>query len=227
MALARRIGRPYLEVGCLGHLALAAAFSGSPVPVGVAAERGSDDDRRGARMGDPSHRRSGCRSGGGRARVARSPRRGGAVAGRGCSARRRAQRSSRSSPCCTTRTPSCGSPSVGSRRRCPSSALRTTVRPLVGARARAPGGSARLDPAHAGSAGRDGGGACDPRGPSTPEERDGAGDAHRRRGARARGGPPAGRRGRRGADDRGRAGDACSTALRRWSTCAGRPSTRC
>ena len=30
LALARRIGRPYLEVGCLGHLALAAVLSGEP-----------------------------------------------------------------------------------------------------------------------------------------------------------------------------------------------------
>ena len=35
LAIARRIGRPYLEVGCLGHLALAAAFSGAPVPVAL------------------------------------------------------------------------------------------------------------------------------------------------------------------------------------------------
>jgi LuxR family maltose regulon positive regulatory protein len=35
LALARRIGRPYLEIGCLGHRALAAAFSGSPIPVGL------------------------------------------------------------------------------------------------------------------------------------------------------------------------------------------------
>ena len=32
LALARRIGRPYLEVGCLGHLAVAAVWSGSPIP---------------------------------------------------------------------------------------------------------------------------------------------------------------------------------------------------
>jgi LuxR family transcriptional regulator, maltose regulon positive regulatory protein len=35
LELARRIGRPYLEIGCLAHLALAAAFSGSPIPVGL------------------------------------------------------------------------------------------------------------------------------------------------------------------------------------------------
>jgi LuxR family maltose regulon positive regulatory protein len=35
LALARRNGRPYLEIGCLGHLALAADLSGSPVPVGL------------------------------------------------------------------------------------------------------------------------------------------------------------------------------------------------
>ena len=35
LALARRIGRPYLEVGCLGHLALAAVLRGSPIPVGL------------------------------------------------------------------------------------------------------------------------------------------------------------------------------------------------
>ncbi|HEY6693389.1 MAG TPA: LuxR C-terminal-related transcriptional regulator [Solirubrobacteraceae bacterium] len=35
LALARRIGRPYLEIGCLGHLALAADLSGSPVPDGL------------------------------------------------------------------------------------------------------------------------------------------------------------------------------------------------
>jgi LuxR family maltose regulon positive regulatory protein len=35
LALARRIGRPYLEIGCLGHLALATVISGSPVPVGL------------------------------------------------------------------------------------------------------------------------------------------------------------------------------------------------
>jgi LuxR family maltose regulon positive regulatory protein len=35
LALARRIRRPYLEIGCLGHLALTAAFSGSPIPVGL------------------------------------------------------------------------------------------------------------------------------------------------------------------------------------------------
>jgi LuxR family maltose regulon positive regulatory protein len=35
LALARRIGRPYLEVGCLGHLALAANIGGSPVPHGL------------------------------------------------------------------------------------------------------------------------------------------------------------------------------------------------
>jgi LuxR family maltose regulon positive regulatory protein len=35
LALARRIGRPYLEIGCLGHLALAAVVSGSSVPDGL------------------------------------------------------------------------------------------------------------------------------------------------------------------------------------------------
>jgi LuxR family maltose regulon positive regulatory protein len=35
LALARRIGRPYLEIGCLGHLALAAVIAGSPVHVGL------------------------------------------------------------------------------------------------------------------------------------------------------------------------------------------------
>ena len=35
LALARRIGRPYLEIGCLGHLALAAVLSGSPIPAGL------------------------------------------------------------------------------------------------------------------------------------------------------------------------------------------------
>ena len=35
LALARRIGRPYLEIGCLGHLALAATVSGSPIPVAL------------------------------------------------------------------------------------------------------------------------------------------------------------------------------------------------
>jgi LuxR family maltose regulon positive regulatory protein len=34
-ALARRIGRPYLEIGCLGHLAMAAVIASSPVPVGL------------------------------------------------------------------------------------------------------------------------------------------------------------------------------------------------
>ena len=34
LALARRIGRPYLEVGCLGHLALAAVLGGSPITSG-------------------------------------------------------------------------------------------------------------------------------------------------------------------------------------------------
>jgi LuxR family maltose regulon positive regulatory protein len=34
-ALARRIGRPYLEVGCLAHLALLAVFSGSSIPLGL------------------------------------------------------------------------------------------------------------------------------------------------------------------------------------------------
>ena len=40
LALARRIGRPYLEIGCLGHLALVAVLSGSSVPAGL---RLSDD----------------------------------------------------------------------------------------------------------------------------------------------------------------------------------------
>ena len=35
LALARRIGRPYLEIGCLGHLALIADLAGSPVPTGL------------------------------------------------------------------------------------------------------------------------------------------------------------------------------------------------
>jgi LuxR family maltose regulon positive regulatory protein len=35
LALARRIGRPYLEVGCLGHLALAAVLSGEPPGSGL------------------------------------------------------------------------------------------------------------------------------------------------------------------------------------------------
>jgi len=35
LALARRIGRPYLETGCLGHLALASVMSGSPIPAGL------------------------------------------------------------------------------------------------------------------------------------------------------------------------------------------------
>ena len=34
LALARRIGRPYLEIGCLGHLALAAVLGGSPLRSG-------------------------------------------------------------------------------------------------------------------------------------------------------------------------------------------------
>ena len=35
LALARRIGRPYLEVGCLGQLALVAVFSGAQIAVGL------------------------------------------------------------------------------------------------------------------------------------------------------------------------------------------------
>jgi LuxR family maltose regulon positive regulatory protein len=35
LALARTIGRPYLEIGCLGHLALVADMTGSAVPLGV------------------------------------------------------------------------------------------------------------------------------------------------------------------------------------------------
>ena len=35
LSLARRIGRPYLEVGCLGHLALAAVLSGEPPASGL------------------------------------------------------------------------------------------------------------------------------------------------------------------------------------------------
>jgi LuxR family transcriptional regulator, maltose regulon positive regulatory protein len=35
LALARRIGRPYLEIGCLGHLALAGVITGSPIHVGL------------------------------------------------------------------------------------------------------------------------------------------------------------------------------------------------
>jgi LuxR family transcriptional regulator, maltose regulon positive regulatory protein len=35
LALARRIGRPYLEIECLGHLALTAVIAGSPVHVGL------------------------------------------------------------------------------------------------------------------------------------------------------------------------------------------------
>ena len=35
LALARRIRRPYLEVGCLGHLALVAVISGAQIPVGL------------------------------------------------------------------------------------------------------------------------------------------------------------------------------------------------
>jgi LuxR family transcriptional regulator, maltose regulon positive regulatory protein len=35
LALARRIGRPYLEIGCLGYLSLAAVVSGSSIPDGL------------------------------------------------------------------------------------------------------------------------------------------------------------------------------------------------
>jgi LuxR family maltose regulon positive regulatory protein len=35
LALARNIPRPYLEIGCLAHLALATSLSGSPTPVGL------------------------------------------------------------------------------------------------------------------------------------------------------------------------------------------------
>jgi LuxR family transcriptional regulator, maltose regulon positive regulatory protein len=35
LALARRRGRPYLEIGCLGHLALAAVLGGSPISDGL------------------------------------------------------------------------------------------------------------------------------------------------------------------------------------------------
>lgn len=35
LVLARRIRRPYLEIGCLGHLALAAVISGSSIPDGL------------------------------------------------------------------------------------------------------------------------------------------------------------------------------------------------
>jgi LuxR family transcriptional regulator, maltose regulon positive regulatory protein len=35
LALARRVRRPYLEIGCLAHLALLAVFSGSSIPLGL------------------------------------------------------------------------------------------------------------------------------------------------------------------------------------------------
>jgi LuxR family maltose regulon positive regulatory protein len=35
LALARRIGRPYLEIGCLAHLGIAAPLRGEPLPVGL------------------------------------------------------------------------------------------------------------------------------------------------------------------------------------------------
>ena len=97
LALARRIGRPYLEIGCLGHLALAAVLSGSPGPRRAAAQRGGGDDRRGARVGNASHRRPGRRGGCRCARLARPLRRGRAVAGPRGDARRRRRRSSRRS----------------------------------------------------------------------------------------------------------------------------------
>ena len=41
LALARRIGRPYLEVGCLGQLALVAVFSGAQTAVGLQLSAGA------------------------------------------------------------------------------------------------------------------------------------------------------------------------------------------
>ena len=52
LAVARRIGRPYLEIGCLGHLALAAVVEWLAHARRTAAERGGSDDRQGPRMGD-------------------------------------------------------------------------------------------------------------------------------------------------------------------------------
>ena len=126
LALARRIGRPYLEVGCLGHLALAAVL-GSRAERRAGAERGGGDDRGGPRMGNTSHPRARGRGGGRRAGVARSLRRCRAVARAGRAPRRR--RSSRRSLSSSSRGPSCGSGRAGSRRRWLSSAPRTGCMP--------------------------------------------------------------------------------------------------
>ena len=83
LALARRIGRPYLEIGCLAHLAIAAPFSELSAAEALAAQRAG----RGGGRGPWARRRSGGRArvrrGGGFARLARSLRRGRAVAGAG------------------------------------------------------------------------------------------------------------------------------------------------
>ena len=49
LALARRIGRPYVEVGCLGHLALAAILKSAPpdVPLGLSEEAAAIAERHG------------------------------------------------------------------------------------------------------------------------------------------------------------------------------------
>ena len=60
LALARRIGRPYVEIACLGHLALAVVLGGQPVAASARARSGGRAGR-GPRIGRPSGRRRGVR----------------------------------------------------------------------------------------------------------------------------------------------------------------------
>ena len=49
----RRISRPFIEIGCLAHLAIAAPLSGQPLPRCTGAERAGDRDCGGAWLGEP------------------------------------------------------------------------------------------------------------------------------------------------------------------------------
>ena len=116
LALARRIGRPYLEVGCLGQLALAAVVSGAPIPdalrlsedaVAIAEAHGWGTHR----IVAPAVAAVAPLSPG----SAASTRPSSGWTARSCAGRRR--RSSRRSPFSTTRARSCGLARVGSRKR--------------------------------------------------------------------------------------------------------------
>ena len=117
LAVARRIGRPYLEIGCLGHLALAAVLSGSPMPDALRLSEEAVTIAKAHGWGTHRILAPAVAARRGHADLARPLRRGPRMAGPGRASATAGRGARDRSPSCTTPAGSCGSDRAGTRRR--------------------------------------------------------------------------------------------------------------